>query len=303
MRLSTLASDRIATLPASIQAAFWITLSGFTFTVSITAVRNVTEELHVMEAVFFRSVFGIAFMLPWLIRNGPRAALGTKRLGMFVIRGCLAYFITLLYFAAAGLMPIADLTSITFTRPIFGTIAAIFVLSEIVGMRRWIAIAIGFLGMVIIVRPGFQAINLGAIYILVAVIMQTANTMIVKILTRTEHPDTIAMYHAVFMLPLAIIPAIFVWQMPTFEEFGWLIVIGGFGILNQRMLARAFAIADASLVRALGYLRLPISALVGFLVFGEVPTIWVWIGGAVIASAAAYIAHREASAAPAERKD
>ena len=303
MRLSTLASDRIATLPASIQAAFWITLSGFTFTVSITAVRNVTEELHVMEAVFFRSVFGIAFMLPWLIRNGPRAALGTKRLGMFVIRGCLAYFITLLYFAAAGLMPVADLTSITFTRPIFGTIAAIFVLSEIVGMRRWIAIAIGFLGMVIIVRPGFQAINLGAIYILVAVIMQTANTMIVKILTRTEHPDTIAMYHAVFMLPLAIIPAIFVWQMPTFEEFGWLIVIGGFGILNQRMLARAFAIADASLVLALGYLRLPISALVGFLVFGEVPTIWVWIGGAVIASAAAYIAHREASAAPAERKD
>jgi drug/metabolite transporter (DMT)-like permease len=303
MRLSTLASDRIAALPASIQAAFWITLSGFTFTVSITAVRNVTEELHVMEAVFFRSVFGIAFMLPWLIRNGPRAALGTKRLGMFVIRGCLAYFITLLYFAAAGLMPIADLTSITFTRPIFGTIAAIFVLSEIVGMRRWIAIAIGFLGMVIIVRPGFQAINLGAIYILVAVIMQTANTMIVKILTRTEHPDTIAMYHAVFMLPLAVIPAIFVWQMPTFEEFGWLIVIGGFGILNQRMLARAFAIADASLVLALGYLRLPISALMGFLVFGEVPTIWVWIGGAVIASAAAYIAHREASAAPAERKD
>ena len=303
MRLSTLASDRIAALPASIQAAFWITLSGFTFTVSITAVRNVTEELHVLEAVFFRSVLGIAFMLPWLIRNGPRAALGTKRLGMFVIRGCLAYFITLLYFAAAGLMPIADLTSITFTRPIFGTIAAIFVLSEIVGMRRWIAIAIGFLGMVIIVRPGFQAINLGAIYILVAVIMQTANTMIVKILTRTEHPDTIAMYHAVFMLPLAIIPAIFVWQMPTFEEFGWLIVIGGFGILNQRMLARAFAIADASLVLALGYLRLPISALMGFLVFGEVPTIWVWIGGAVIASAAAYIAHREASAAPAERKD
>ena len=303
MRLSTLASDRIATLPASIQAAFWITLSGFTFTVSITAVRNVTEELHVLEAVFFRSIFGIAFMLPWLIRNGPRAALGTKRLGMFVIRGCLAYFITLLYFAAAGLMPIADLTSITFTRPIFGTIAAIFVLSEIVGMRRWIAIAIGFLGMVIIVRPGFQAINLGAIYILVAVIMQTANTMIVKILTRTEHPDTIAMYHAVFMLPLAVIPAIFVWQMPTFEEFGWLIIIGGFGILNQRMLARAFAIADASLVLALGYLRLPISALMGFLVFGEVPTIWVWIGGAVIASAAAYIAHREASAAPAERKD
>lgn len=297
MRLSSLASNRIAALPPPIQAAFWITLSGFTFTVSITAVRNVTEELHVMEAVFFRSVFGIVFMLPWLIRNGPRTALGTGRLGLFAIRGCLAYFITLLYFMAAGLMPIADLTSITFTRPIFGTIAAIFVLSEIVGLRRWIAIIIGFLGMLIIVRPGFQTINIGVVYILLAVIIQTANTMIVKILTRTEHPDTIAMYHAAFMLPVAVIPAIFVWQTPSLEMLGWLIVIGWFGILNQRMLARAFAIADASLVLALGYLRLPISALMGFLVFGEVPTIWVWIGGAVIASAAAYIAHREASVA------
>ena len=200
-------------------------------------------------------------------------------------------------------MPIADLTSITFTRPIFGTIAAIFVLSEIVGLRRWVAIGVGFLGMLIIVRPGFQTLNLGVIYILVAVILQTANTMLIKILTRTEHPDTIAMYHAVFMLPLAIIPTIFVWQTPSLEMLGWLIVIGGFGVLNQRMLARAFAIADASLVLALGYLRLPISALMGFLIFGEVPTIWVWIGGAVIAGAAAYIAHREATIHRSGQKD
>jgi len=85
-----MASNRIAALPPSIQAALWITLSGFTFTVSITAVRTVTQELHVLEAVFFRSLFGIAFMLPWLVRNGPRAALGTRRLGLFAIRGCLA---------------------------------------------------------------------------------------------------------------------------------------------------------------------------------------------------------------------
>ena len=297
-----MAAHRMTALPTSIQATIWITLSGIMFTIIISAVRTVTEELHVLEAVFFRSLFGIAFMLPWLIRNGPKTALGTKRLGLLAIRGCIAYFITLLYFSAAGLMPIADLTSITFTRPIFGTIAAIFVLSEIVGPRRWTAIAIGFVGMVIIVQPGFQEINLGVLFILVAVVMQTANTMIVKILTRTDHPDTIAMYHAIFMLPLAVIPAIFVWQTPTLELFGWLIVIGGLGILNQRMVTRAFAVADVSLVLALGYLRLPIAALIGFLVFGEVPEIWVWIGGAVIAGAAAYIAHREATIARTDRK-
>ena len=302
MHLSSLAAVRIAALPPSIQAAFWITLSGITFTITITAVRIVTEELHVLEALLFRSLFGIAFMLPWLMRNGPRTALRTNRLGLFAMRGCIAYFVTLLYFAAAGLMPIADLTSITFTRPIVGAIAAIIVLGEIVGRRRWTAIAMGFLGMLIIVRPGFQDVNLGAIFILVAVFLQTANTMIVKILTRTEHPDSIAMYHAIFMLPLAIIPAIFVWQTPTLVLLGWLIVIGGCGILNQRMVTRAFAVADASLVLALGYLRLPISALMGFLIFGEVPEIWVWIGGAVIAGATAYIAHREAALARADRK-
>ena len=302
MHLSSLAAVRIAALPPSIQAAFWITLSGITFTITITAVRIVTEELHVLEALLFRSLFGIAFMLPWLMRNGPRTALRTNRLGLFAMRGCIAYFVTLLYFAAAGLMPIADLTSITFTRPIVGAIAAIIVLGEIVGRRRWTAIAMGFLGMLIIVRPGFQDVNLGAIFILVAVFLQTANTMIVKILTRTEHPDSIAMYHAIFMLPLAVIPAIFVWQTPTLVLLGWLIVIGGCGILNQRMVTRAFAVADASLVLALGYLRLPISALMGFLIFGEVPEIWVWIGGAVIAGATAYIAHREAALARADRK-
>lgn len=287
MHLTQLASARIASLAPSVQATFWITLSGFVFTIIIVSVRKVTQDLHVFEAVFFRSLFGLAFMVPWLIRNGPNAALGTRHLGLYAIRGTIAFFVTVLYFTAAGLMPIADLTSITFTRPIFGTVAAIIVLGEIVGARRWSAIGIGFIGMLIIVRPGFADINVGAICILVAVLLQTGNTMIVKILTRTEHPDTIAIYHAIFMLPLAVISAIFVWQTPTLEQLGWLVIIGALGILNQRMVTRAFKVADASLVLALGYLRLPVAAFMGFVIFGEVPVIWVWVGGTLITAAAA----------------
>ena len=236
-------------------------------------------------------------MFPWLIRKGPKAALGTKRLGLYAVRGTIAYFVTVLYFAAAGLMPIADLTSITFTRPIFGSIAAIFILGEIVGARRWSAIGVGCIGMLIILRPGFEEVNLGAYLIMLAVAMQTGNTIIVKILTRTEHPDTIAVYHAVFMLPLAFIATLFVWQTPSWEQVGWLVLIGGMSILNQRMVTRAFAVEDASLVLALGYLRLPIAAFGGFVLFGEVPVIWVWIGSTLICTAAAYIAHREANIA------
>lgn len=295
-----MAANRIAALPPSIQATFWVTLSGFVFTVIIVSVRKVTQDLHVLEAVFFRSLFGLAFMVPWLIRHGPRAALGTKRIGLFALRGTVAFFVTVLYFTAAGLMPIADLTSVTFTRPIFGAVAAILILGEIVGARRWAAIGIGFMGMLIIVRPGFADINLGAICILVAVLLQTGNTMMVKILTGTEHPDTIAIYHAIFMLPLALLSAIFVWQTPNLEQIGWLVIIGALGILNQRMVTRAFKVADASLVLALGYLRLPVAAFVGFAIFGEVPEIWVWVGGTLITASAAYIARREALAARAE---
>ena len=102
------------------------------------------------------------------------------------------------------------------------------------------------------------------------------------------------------MLPLAIVPVLFVWQTPTLEQLGWLIVIGAFGILNQRVVTRAFAVADASMVLALGYIRLPIAAVGGFVIFGEVPEIWVWIGGSVICASAAYIARREAAIERAE---
>lgn len=290
-----------ASYSAPTQAIFWITVAGVCFTLTMMAVRKVTVELHVFEAIFFRCVIGIAFMLPWLIRH-RFAGLKTGRIGYLAIRGSLAFFVTALYYTAATLIPLADLTALTFTRPIFGTIAAIFFLNEIVHGRRWSAIAVSFAGMLVIVRPGFVDLNPGVLLVLGGVALQTINTILVKILTRTEHPDTIALYHTVFILPLAVIPAIYVWQTPTLEQFGWLIIVGGAGIMVQRAMARAFAVADASLVLALSYLRLPIAAVIGFAVFGEVPEIWMWIGATIICASSVYIARREAKLAGKDRQ-
>mgnify|MGYP001977023918 CR=1 FL=1 len=248
--------------------------------------------MHVLETVMFRSIFGIAFMVPWLVRKGL-SGIKTKRLGLLAIRGSLAYFVTYFYFAAAALIPLADLTSITFTRPILGTIAAILILREVAGARRWSAIIVGFIGMLIIVRPGFVDVNVGILLVLCGVMFQTCNTVIVKMLTRTEDPDTIVLYHTLFILPLSIIPAIYVWQNPTLEQWGWFAIIGAAGILTQRCMTRAFVAADATYVLALSYLRLPIAALVGFVVFSEIPVIWVWLGASIICASSAYIAHRE----------
>jgi drug/metabolite transporter (DMT)-like permease len=278
---------------ATTQAIFWITVAGACFAITMMAVRKVTVDLHVFEAVFFRCIIGIAFMLPWLIRH-KFAGLKTKRMGYLAIRGSLAFFVSVFYYTAASLIPLADLTALTFTRPIFGTIAAIFFLNEVVHGRRWSAIAVSFIGMLIIIRPGFSDLNLGILLVLGGVALQTVNTILVKILTRTEHPDTIALYHTIFILPLALIPAIYVWQTPTLEQFGWLIIIGGVGVMVQRAMARAFAVADASFVLALSFLRLPIAALIGFAVFGEIPGVWMWAGATIICASSVYIARREA---------
>jgi drug/metabolite transporter (DMT)-like permease len=289
-------SAKFDAVPAPARAAFWITMAGLCFTVSMTAVRKVSVDMHVLESVMFRSLFGIAFMVPWLMRKGI-SGIKTKRLGLYAIRGSGAYFVTLFYFTAASLIPLADLTSITFTRPILGTIAAIIFLKEVAGPRRWTAIGIGFVGMLIIIRPGLVDLNFGVLLVLCGVMFQTCNTVIVKKLTETEHPDTIVLYHTLFILPLSIIPAIYVWQTPTLEQWGWFAVIGGAGILTQRAMTRAFVAADATFVLAMSYLRLPIAAFVGFAIFGEVPEIWVWVGASVICGSSAYIAHRESTLA------
>lgn len=301
MRLSRRPASGQTEFSAPVRAAFWITVAGFCFTVTMTAVRQVTPEIHVFEAVMFRSVFGIAFMVPWLLRRGI-SQMRTSRIGLMAARGGMAYFVNVLYFLGATMIPLADLVSITFTRPILGTIAAIVFLHEVARARRWTAIAVGFAGMLIIIRPGFEALNIGMLLVLGGVMLQTASTMMVKVLTRTEPPDTIVVYHTLFILPLSIVPAIIVWTTPTPEQLAWLVALGGAGLMTQRAMTRAFAAADASFVLALSYIRLPIAALVGFAVFGEVPEVWVWIGGAVIASSSTYIARREAVVARQEKE-
>ncbi|MEE8332342.1 MAG: DMT family transporter, partial [Alphaproteobacteria bacterium] len=288
-------------LPAPIRATLWLTLAAIGFPLTITCVRQVVPEIPVLEAVMFRSLFGLVFMLPWLARHGI-GQLRTRKTGWLALRGSIAFFVTVFYFMGAIQIPLADLTAITFTRPIFGTIAAVLFLHEIAHARRWSAIMIGFIGMLIIIRPGLVDVSAGIYLVLAGVALQTFNTIIVKMLTRTEKPDLIVIYHTIFILPLAIVPAIVVWQSPTVEQYFWLFAIGALGVTTQRCMTRAFAAADAIFVLAVSYIRLPLAALVGFVIFGEVPQVWVWIGGGVICASSIYIARREAFLARAVKK-
>jgi drug/metabolite transporter (DMT)-like permease len=290
-------SDRIGGAvgrwPPAAQAAFWMLLIGTLVTFTLVFARKLSGEIHVFEIVFFRSVFGLAFMLPWMMRRGLGAMRIRKRYGLVTLRSGLAFFGSAAFFFAATLMPLADVTSIIFIRPIIAAIAAIIFLHEVVRLRRWTAIILGMVGALIIVRPGFAEVNIGVAFALVTVCTLTWNTINLKILSRDETSDAMAIWHMVLMLPLGGIACLFVWTTPTLEHLFWMFLIGACEMTSQRCMSRGYKAADTTVLMAFSFLRLPVAALLGFALFGEIPEIWVWLGAGIIAASSLYIAHRE----------
>ena len=261
----------------------------------VAVVRALSSDLHTFEIAFFRGLFGALFLLPWLARAGIKT-LATQRIGTHLARSLVGLAAVYLLFGALAVMPLGDVAAITFTRPILASLAVILILGEISRGRRWSATAVGLLGAVAIIRPGFQDVSLGMWLAIGAVLTMAAVSVLAKSLTRTEPPDVIVMYQSIFYTPIAIVPALFVWITPSLENFVLLLAMGGLGTLTQRSLNRAYASADASAVLPFEFTRLPLSAFIGLLLFAEFPDLWTWIGGTIIFAGTLFLAHREVRA-------
>jgi len=256
-------------------------------------IRLAAEELHPLEVVFFRNFLALLMMLPWLMRRGL-GGLKTQRLGLYSLRALVNIFGMAAGFTALTLIPLAEATALSFTAPLFATIGAVLVLGEVIRRRRIAALIIGFAGTLIVLRPGVEAISLGAMLALINALSISITTLIVKMLTRSEGPEAIVTYMALLMSPLSLLPALFVWQTPSWTALGWMVLLAGAGTLGHLLFTRAFALAEVSQIQPLEFVRLPMVAVVAYMLFAEVPTVWTWLGGSVIFAATAYITHREA---------
>ncbi len=285
-------TDAISSWPAVVQCTFWILISGTLMVVQLGIVRMIANDINVFEIVFFRALFSCLFIAP-LIMSNPTVLLRPNRPVIMGFCGMLAFAASVFFYFAAKYMPIADITAIHFSRPIFAAILAAIVLKEAIKGARAVAILGGFIGAAIIIRPGMVEFNIGIFFVLGVVCVQTWNPINRRLLSQSEHPDTVAVWTQLIVLPLAMIPAFFFWTTPTLELLGWMAAIGLLEMLNQRVLARAYVQGETVVVLALHYTRLPLAAIVGYLMFGEVAEIWIWVGGAVIACAALYLAHHE----------
>ena len=258
--------------------------------------RHISASVHPYMVVFFRVVFGLLFIGPFVLRSGGLSVFRTRRIGGHLLRASLNVVNMLCYFSAVAITPLAELVALGFTAPVFATLLAVLLLGEIVGVRRWSAILVGFAGAMIIVRPGFGEVSPGHLLALGSAISWACVMLVVKSLSRTESSLTIVAYMTVLMAPVSMVPALFVWQWPTPTELGWLAVMGVVGTGVHFTVAQAVREADLSTIMPFDFTKLIWISALAYLLFGEVPTLATLVGGTVIFMSGIYIAQREAMA-------
>jgi drug/metabolite transporter (DMT)-like permease len=277
----------------AVQAIFWMLGSGFFFSCLNAQIRYLSDFMHPFEIAFFRNFFGLAFMLPWLFRQGL-GGLRTNRLKLYVFRSSLGLVSMLCWFTALALLPLSQAVALSFTAPLFATMGAALVLHEKVRGRRWTATVIGFLGVLVIARPEASGISFGMLLAIGSSVISAAITLIVKRLARTESSSAIVTYMVLIMTPMSLVPALFVWQAPAIATWPFLVGMGLAGTVGHLCYVRSFRMADASAVLPYDYSRMLFAAAIGYFAFSEIPDQWTWIGSAIIAGATLYIARREA---------
>jgi len=234
--------------------------------------RHVMETVEPVQLVFFRNLFAFFFIIPmlWRVGLGP---LKTERFGMHLGRAGLNVVNMMVWFTAISLAPLAEVTALGFSAPIFATILSVVFFREVVGLRRWSAIIVGFIGTMVILQPGFDTVTVGHGLTLTAAVMWAGVLLIIKSLSRTESSITIVAYMSILMTPMSLIPALFVWVWPTWTELAWLALIGVCGGAAQYLLAQAFHEADISVVMPFDFAKLVWIALIAYIAFAEVPTV------------------------------
>ena len=267
--------------------------AAFFFAMIVISARRVAH-LPGIELVFFQAAGTTVCMLPWLIRAGL-GALKTDKLAVHWMRSAATVAGMATMFYALRHMNAADVSALLFTAGLFTVLFAALFLREALDYRRAIAVVIGFLGAMIIIRPGFQETFWPALAMLFVGLSYGAVNATTRFFAGTQNVNAVVFYMFALMAILAAVPTAIFWQTPAAADVPWLIVLGVVSTMAQQGLTRSFAIAPTAVVMPAYYLQLPLAALIGYLGFGEVPDIWIWPGAAIICGATYYIVRVESA--------
>ena len=309
-RVSTFESRNIAGLITRLRAsskagkrndpvagAIWVTFAMATFAGLGTFGKYALQAgIHPLQVIFFRNFFCLVLMLPLLHWRG-RSLATSAHFRLYGVRVTLTFVSMSAWFSALAYIPFGELTAIGFLAPLFATIFAVLWLGEVVHVRRWTALAVGFVGALIILRPDTTGFGLGQILALVSAMTLGVVGPLLKQMSAYDDPDKIVFITNLWSTPASLIPALFVWQWPPLALWPYLIGLGVCAVLGHIALMRGFASTDASLVFTFEFSRMPFSVLAGYLLFGETIDLWTWVGALIIFTSAVYVTRREAQLA------
>jgi drug/metabolite transporter (DMT)-like permease len=259
----------MAPAPSIPKAASWMALSIASFLAMSVAGRAATAELNVFQVLELRSVIGFFILLPLVMMSGGFAAMRTQRPLAHIGRNVVHYAGQAAWLYALTLIPLAVLISIEFTTPIWTAILAVTFLGERLSRPRLVAIALGLVGVVIIVRPGAGSVDPGHLVVLGAAVCFGISLVLVKSLTRTDSVVSIIFWMLIIQSVIGLIPALYTWRNPPLELWPWILLIAFSGMSSHYCMARALAHADATVISPMDFLRVPLSALIGWLLYNE----------------------------------
>lgn len=287
-----MAREPAARLPTVVSAVALMIFATLCAAVMSAMIRGLSSTLHPFEIAFFRNLVGVLMLSPLLL-GGRLRMLKTGRPGLHAIRAASTLVAMLTLYTALAMSPLALVTALNFTAPLFTALLAILLLGEKVGRARVTALLVGFGGTLVILRPGFEAVSVGALLVLISSLAWASTLTAIKELGRDESSLTVTAIGLLLVTPLSVVPALFYWVTPTWEQAGWLVAIGVVGTSGQWAIAQAFRQADATAVLPLDFLRLVWASALGIIVFAEWPSAWTWIGAGVIVASTTYLGVRE----------
>jgi drug/metabolite transporter (DMT)-like permease len=256
----------------------WLTL----MLIIAVAGREATRELSVFQIMLLRSTLGLLMLWPLVHAAGGLAAVRTERMPQHVLRNAVHYVAQYGWFVALTLIPLAQVVSIEFTMPIWSAVLAVAFLGERMSGRKWFAVLLGLVGVAVIVRPRAGELDAGQLIALASAVGFAVSVVLVKSLTRTDAAVAISFWMLVVQSVIGFVPALLVWQWPSAVAWGWVVVVAFCGTYSHYCFARAMQHADATVVVPMDFLRVPLTALVGWLVYSERLDVFTTLGVGLI---------------------
>ena len=270
-----------AAVPPPLRGVIFMMISAFGVVGMNVCVRHIADDIHPFVIAFFRHLIGVCLLAPMILRPNHNP-FRTRNLPLHGLRALFNVVAMLAYFMALTMEPLAKVVALSFTAPLLATVGAVLILGEKVTRARYAALAIGLAGALIILRPWTVEISDGSILVIFSSTIWAAALVVIKVLSRTDSPVTIALYASLLQLPVSLAAALLYWRWPNIDQLMVIGLIAVFGSTTQIALAQAFREADATVVLPADFTKLVFAGLAGWLFFSELPGIWIWIGGSVV---------------------